>query len=137
MLGFPRDDLRQLDLRMTVALTAPGVFAVLDCLLGTPVETGKTLLTVMQPYGLCCFHFYIINRADLFTDTAAITGIVNPERRIHCRNPGRGKPIDQARKERVKQKRVFFYFGVAALPYCLRYLPDSTLFFSKHCRLPL
>ena len=63
-----------------------GLLAILNGLLGAPLNAGEALLAVVQPGRFVCCYDNIIHRTGFCADAAAIAFLVHPEILIHLRD---------------------------------------------------
>lgn len=65
-------DILEVDIRVVVPMPVNGLALILDGLLGTEVQTGEALLTVVLPGGAVVHHDDVVDGTDPCTETAAV-----------------------------------------------------------------
>ena len=93
MFFLLQDHLGEFDLRMMISLIIYCFGTILNGFGRTPLNTGKTLFTVLIPSRFIILHTDIIGDADLFTNPAFITFFINIKFFIHRWNLLKGKFI--------------------------------------------
>jgi hypothetical protein len=71
---------------MVITLIGGSFLAVLQCLLGTPFNTGQTLLTLILPDQFIVLHDNIMAGTHFQTHPALIAAFIRPEALIHFVN---------------------------------------------------